>query len=161
MRTFFRSLKKRFSLETLKTNLSAEDEDLIVSRGKGFVVDRLSTLLPYGYEIEPGLFTIMDEKNMAVESIGYTLEVTPQTGASPEMASQLSSLFSSDLPTDTGIQVTLFAEPSIDWAANAYTASRTPEFIAPKHKKTIAGTLTHLAHERVRYLKKGILNYSH
>lgn len=156
MRTLLRSLKKRFSLETLKTNLSAEDEDLVVYRGKGFVVDRLSTLLPYGYEIEPGLFTIMDEKNMSVESIGYTLEVTPQTGASPEMASQLSSLFSSDLPTDTGIQVTLFAEPSIDWAANAYTASRTPEFIAPKHKKTIAGTLTHLAHERVRYLKKGI-----
>lgn len=156
MRTFFSTLKKLFSVETLKSNLTVDDEDLLVSRGKGYVVDRISSLLPYGYELEPGLFTIMDEKHMAVESIGYTLEVTPQTGATPEMASQLTSLFSSDLPTGTGIQVTLFAEPSIDWAANAYTASRTPAFVVPEHKKTIAGTLTHLAHERVRYLKKGI-----
>lgn len=156
MRTLFSTLKKRFSFETLKNNLIVEDEDLLVSRGKGYVVDRISSLLPYGYELEPGLFSIMDDKHMAVESIGYTLEVTPQTGATPEMASQLTSLFSSDLPTGTGIQVTLFAEPCIDWAANAYTASRAPAFVVPEHKKTMAGTLTHLAHERVRYLKKGI-----
>ena len=110
MRTLFSTLKKRFSVETLKSNLTVDDEDLLVSRGKGYVVDRISSLLPYGYELEPGLFTIMDEKHMAVESIGYTLEVTPQTGATPEMASQLTSLFSSDLPTGTGIQVTLFAD---------------------------------------------------
>lgn len=150
------SVKRAFSLETLRTNLVTDNSDLLVSRGKGYVIDRLSSLLPYGHEVEPGLFTIMDEKHMAVESIGYTLEVTPQTGATPEMAAQLTSLFSADLPTGTGIQVTLFAEPDIEWAANAYVASRTPTFLAPAHKKEIASTLTHLAHERVRYLKQGI-----
>lgn len=93
MHTLFSTLKKRFSFETLKNNLIVEDEDLLVSRGKGYVVDRISSLLPYGYELEPGLFSIMDDKHMAVESIGYTLEVTPQTGATPEMAYQLTSLF--------------------------------------------------------------------
>lgn len=142
--------------QALKTNLFADDSDLLVARGKGVVVDRLGSLLPYGHEIEPGLFTIMDEKHMAVESVGYTLEVRPQTGATPEMADQLTALFSTDLPTGTGIQVTLFAEPDIEWAANAYVASRTPHFLAPIFKRETAKTLSHLAHERVRYLTKGV-----
>lgn len=152
---FTRPFKKLFSPEALKSNLLVEEPDLLVARGKGFVIDRLGSLLPYGHEVEAGLFTIMDDKCLAIESIGYTLEVTPQTGATPEMASQLTSLFSTDLPTATGIQVTLFAEPDIEWATNAYEASRTPDFLAPMEKKEIVKTLTHLAHERVRYLKKG------
>ncbi len=153
---FSRPFKKFFSPGALKSNLVVEDPDLLVTRGKGFVIDRLGSLLPYGHEVEAGLFTIMDDKRLAIESIGYTLEVTPQTGATPEMASQLTSLFSTDLPTATGIQVTLFAEPDIKWATNAYEASRTPDFLAPMEKKEIVKTLTHLAHERVRYLKKGL-----
>ena len=153
---FSHSFKKIFSPEVLKSNLLVEDPDLLVARGKGFVIDRLGSLFPYGHEVEAGLFTIMDDKRLAIESIGYTLEVTPQTGATPEMASQLTSLFSTDLPTATGIQVTLFAEPDIKWATNAYEASRTPDFLAPMEKKEIVKTLTHLAHERVRYLKKGL-----
>lgn len=153
---FSHSFKKIFSPEVLKSNLLVEDPDLLVARGKCFVIDRLGSLLPYGHEVEAGLFTIMDDKRLAIESIGYTLEVTPQTGATPEMASQLTSLFSTDLPTATGIQVTLFAEPDIKWATNAYEASRTPDFLAPMEKKEIVKTLTHLAHERVRYLKKGL-----
>lgn len=153
---FSRPFKKFFSPGALKSNLVVEDPDLLVTRGKGFVIDRLGSLLPYGHEVEAGLFTIMDDKRLAIESIGYTLEVTPQTGATPEMASQLTSLFSTDLPTATGIQVTLFAEPDIEWATNAYEASRTPDFLAPMEKKEIVKTLTHLAHERVQYLTKGL-----
>ena len=153
---FTRPFKKLFSPEALKSNLLVDDPDLLVARGKGFVIDRLGSLLPYGHEVEAGLFTIMDDKYLAIESIGYTLEVTPQTGATVEMASQLTSLFSTDLPTATGIQVTLFAEPDIEWATNAYEASRTPAFLAPVEKKETVKTLTHLAHERVQYLKKGL-----
>lgn len=153
---FTRSFKKLFSPEALKSNLLVEEPDLLVARGKGVVIDRLGSLLPYGHEVEAGLFTIMDDKHLAIESIGYTLEVTPQTGATVEMASQLTSLFSTDLPTSTGIQVTLFAEPDIEWATNAYEASRTPAFLAPVEKKETVKTLSHLAHERVRYLKKGL-----
>lgn len=109
---FTRPFKKLFSPEALKSNLLVEEPDLLVARGKGFVIDRLGSLLPYGHEVEAGLFTIMDDKHLAIESIGYTLEVAPQTGATVEMASQLTSLFSTDLPTSTGIQVTLFADPT-------------------------------------------------
>ena len=52
------------------------------------VVDRVSALMPYGHEVEPSIFTILDDKGLAIESVGYTLELTPQTGATPEMARQ-------------------------------------------------------------------------
>ena len=149
-------LKQRLSLSDLLSNLTVDDPGLLLPRGSATVVDRLGSLLPYGHEVEPGLFTIFDEKKMSVESIGYTLELTPQTGATLEMASQLASLFSPDLPTGTGIQVTLFAEPDIDWAANAYEASRTPYFLVTNEKKETARTLSQLAHERVLYLKSGL-----
>lgn len=149
-------IKKAFTPNTLISNLTADDPELLISRGSKTVIDRLGSLLPYGHEVEEGIFTIMDEKHMTVESIGYTLEMTPQTGATPEMAAQLAALFSPDLPTATGIQVTLFAEPDIEWATNAYVASRTPHFLAPREKAEAAQTLSHLASERVQYLKTGI-----
>lgn len=149
-------IKEAFSIKNVASNLTLDDDALGVTRGSDTLIDRVGALLPYGHEIEPGLFTIMDEKHQAVESVGFTLEMIPQTGATPEMAEHLTSLFSPDLPTGTGIQVTLFAEPDIDWATNAYIASRTPHFLAPDAKKTTAQTLTHLAHERVRYLKSGV-----
>ena len=149
-------IKEAFSFKNVASNLVLDDDALGVTRGSATLIDRVGSLLPYGHEIEPGLFTIMDDKHQAVESVGFTLEMIPQTGATPEMAEHLTSLFSPDLPTGTGIQVTLFAEPDIDWATNAYIASRTPHFLAPDNKKTTAQTLTHLAHERVRYLKAGV-----
>ena len=149
-------IKKAFTDKRSLFNLTMDDDALLVTRGSNTLIDRVGSLLPYGHEIEAGLFTIMDEKHLAVESVGFTLEMIPQTGATPEMAEQLTSLFSPDLPTGTGIQVTLFAEPDINWATNAYIASRTPHFLAADDKKSTAQTLTHLAHERVRYLKNGV-----
>lgn len=151
-----RCLSKWVSLRQYISNLVADDKSLLLPRGSRTVIDRLASLLPYGHEVEEGLFTIMDEKHLMVESVGFTLELTPQTGATPEMATQLSSLFSPDLPAGSGIQVTLFAEPDIDWATNAYEASRTPAFLAPAHLQESAKTLSHLAHERVCYLKRGL-----
>ena len=121
---FFR--EKALRLNHYLTNLVADEESLLLSRGSKTVIDRLSSLLPYGKELEEGLFAILDEKHFAMESVGFTLELTPQTGATPEMASHLASLFSVDLPSGTGIQVTLFGEPNINWATNAYEASRAP-----------------------------------
>lgn len=148
--------KESLTYKSLAFNLTMDDEALGVTRGSNTLIDRVGSLLPYGHEIEPGLFAIMDEKHLAIESVGFTLEMIPQTGATPEMAEQLTSLFSPDLPTGTGIQVTLFAEPDINWATNAYIASRTPHFLATENKQSAAQTLTHLAHERVRYLNHGV-----
>ena len=148
--------QKGFGFNRYLTNLTAEDDSLLVSRGSQTVIDRLTSLLPYEKELEPGLFAIMDEKHFAMESVGFTLELTPQTGATPEMANHLTGLFSADLPTGTGIQVTLFAEPNIHWATNTYEASRTPYFLVPDSQKACAQTLNHLAKERTQYLKEGV-----
>ena len=87
-------VKKSLNSKSLASNLTADDEALFVTRGSNTLIDRVGSLLPYGHEIEPGLFTIMDEKHQTVESVGFTLEMIPQTGATPEMAEQLTSLFS-------------------------------------------------------------------
>ena len=150
------ALKNRLSFQKLSSNLAFEDDSLFTHRGRAMVVDRVSALMPYGHEVEPGIFTILDDKGLSIESVGYTLELTPQTGATPEMARQLTSLFSADLPTGTGLQVTLFAEPDIEWAANAYVASRTPAVLVPEHKQESASVLSHLAQARVDYLKTGL-----
>lgn len=158
MKNVFQKLFRLKGLELKRylTNLTADDESLLVSRGSQTVIDRLTSLLPYGQELEAGLFAIMDEKHFAMESVGFTLELTPQTGATPEMANHLTGLFSADLPTGTGIQVTLCAEPDIQWATNAYEASRTPYFLVPDSQKDCAQTLNHLAKERTHYLKAGL-----
>lgn len=152
----FEALKNRLSVQKLSSNLAFDDDSLFTHRGRAMVVDRVSALMPYGHEVEPGIFTILDDKGLAIESVGYTLELTPQTGATPEMARQLTGLFSADLPTSTGLQVTLFAEPDIEWAANAYVASRTPAVLVPEHKQESASVLSHLAQARVDYLKTGL-----
>ena len=149
-------LKNRFTLQKLSSNLAFEDNSLFTHRGRAMVVDRVSALMPYGHEVEPGIFTILDDKGLSIESVGYTLELTLQTGATPEMARQLTGLFSADLPTGTGLQVTLFAEPDIEWASNAYVASRTPAVLVPKEKQEAASVLSHLAQARVDYLKTGL-----
>jgi conjugal transfer ATP-binding protein TraC len=46
------------------------------------------------------------------DSIGWCMEVLPQTGADMDMANSLKGLFSS-LPTDACIQIALFAHPNI------------------------------------------------
>ena len=150
------ALKNRLSFQKLSSNLAFEDDSLFTHRGRAMVVDRVSALMPYGHEVEPGIFTILDDKGLSIESVGYTLELTPQTGATPEMARQLTGLFSADLPTGTGLQVTLFGEPDIEWAANAYVASRTPAVLVPKEKQEAASVLSHLAQARVDYLKTGL-----
>ena len=150
------ALKSRLSPQKLSSNLAFEDDSLFTHRGRAMVVDRVSALMPYGHEVEPGIFTILDDKGLSIESVGYTLELTPQTGATPEMARQLTGLFSADLPTGTGLQVTLFAEPDIEWAANAYVASRTPAVLVPEEKQEAASVLSHLAQARVNYLKTGL-----
>lgn len=152
----FHALKSRLSPQKLSSNLAFEDDSLFMHRGRAMVVDRVSSLMPYGHEVEPGIFTILDDKGLSIESVGYTLELTPQTGATPEMARQLTGLFSADLPTGTGLQVTLFAEPDIEWAANAYVASRTPAVLVPEEKQEAASVLSHLAQARVDYLKTGL-----
>ena len=130
-------------------------------RGQAAVLDRMSNLLPYGYEIEPGLFTIENATGTDLEGIGYVLELIPQTGATPAMAEHLTALFAPDVRAGVVLQLSLFATGDIQAATRAYVASRTPSAILPdaapkdQARKAQAATLYALATARAQYLTQG------
>ena len=94
----FKHLKKRFNesvqrlFESIQSNLDDQTGISAYERGQAAVFDRMSSLLPYGYEIDPGLFTIDNATGTDLEGIGYVLELIPQTGATPAMAEHLTAL---------------------------------------------------------------------
>ena len=66
-----------------------------------------------------------------VDAIGFCLEVLPQTGATPDMADLMATLFTY-LPKDASIQISLFATPLIDRFLNAHVETR----LAPETAQT-------------------------
>lgn len=140
------TIKNRANVTIESTTMNARDP-------KRVVIDRFGSLLPFGLELEKGIFTIHATDSESVEALGYVLEIAPQTGATPELAHHLESIFSSELPSGTGIQVSLFASPTIDWATRAYSCSRTPSCVAQYPEQ--ASVLEALALERTRYLQNG------
>ena len=85
---------------------------------------KLAGLMPYfGWMDDERLF-ILDQGGFGTEelfSIGFAIEITPQTGATDEMEKILSSLFVS-CPTDSGIQISLYACPDISETLDAQSA---------------------------------------
>ena len=118
-------------------------------------IDRFGSLLPFGEELSDGIFSIVENESDTLEALGYVLEISPQTGASMELAHHLESLISSDLPSGTGLQVSLFASPDIDWASKAYCYSRTPACVASEELISQAQVLESLATHRARFLQSG------
>jgi conjugal transfer ATP-binding protein TraC len=77
--------------------------------------DRFSDFLPYlGYDEETQLFAIEGAKPGDIEGLAFVLELTPQVGASREMADFLTNLFTIDAPPSTGLQVQIFGSPKLD-----------------------------------------------
>ncbi|MHB1591834.1 MAG: TraC family protein, partial [Sulfuricella sp.] len=85
---------------------------------------RLTGILPYvGWLADERMFVLDQGGFGATEqfSIGFAIEVAPQTGATDEMEKILASLFIS-CPAETGIQVSLYASPDINRTLQAQTA---------------------------------------
>ena len=138
--------------KTLKANLSVKDAAVTNLRANEEpLIDRFGSILPYGYEVEDGLFAI-DTPNGELEGVGYVLEVTPQTGATPEMAKHLETIFAADLPTGCGLQVTVFATPDVKSLLTAFTASRTPVEVVSEAYCEQTVMLNRLAQRRADYL---------
>lgn len=79
--------------------------------------EQFAQWLPYLVH-EPALGGFVNQ-----DSIGFVLELVPQTGADEEMAQILSALYAS-APEDCAIQLTLFASPHIGRIVRAYGALR-------------------------------------
>jgi len=94
---------------------------------------RFADLLPYSAWIpEQRLFVLEGGTENKVEGIGFCLEMTPQTGATPDMADLLSTLFTY-LPKGSGVQWTLIATPLIDRFLDAYVNVR----LDPQEARTL------------------------
>ena len=155
VRQLYRGCLRHFYLGKARQNLTIQSSTINAKTPNRIIIDRFGSLLPFGYEVEKGIFTITAPESDETEALGYVLEISPQTGASEELAKHLESLLSSDMPAGSGIQVSLFASPDIDWATQAYYFSRTPACVLPSSYHDQAQTLQALAQERIRYLKKG------
>jgi conjugal transfer ATP-binding protein TraC len=120
--------------------------------------NRFSDVLPYvGWDEKSRLFFIEGDKEETIESVGFILEMRPQTGASPEMADYLSTLYMSGAPAGTGIQVQMFGSPDLEQYFKAYDAATVREDMFPDGsvKQQQARLLRKLMLRRTAYYRKG------
>ena len=102
---------------------------------RGAEFSRFADLLPYSaWMPEERLFVLEGDAEHKVDAIGFCLEVLPQTGATPDMADLMTTLFTY-LPKDASIQVSLFATPLIDRFLNAHVDTRLPPETAQTQKE--------------------------
>ena len=92
-----------------RSNFETADDIQKPRRGEALYFDRFADELPYAQmDDSDRLCTLMAPDQRKFEGLGYVIEVTPQTGASKEMAKNLELLFGQGAPEGTGMQVTLF-----------------------------------------------------
>lgn len=140
------------------SNFSVEGRAHDTVRPSGaFKVDQFGSLLPYLTEIDEGYFLVQGATPVEIESVGYVLEIVPQTGVTQETAKHLESIVSADLPDGTGVQFTLFASPNVSAVTECYRASRTPYQCVEESFQEQAKTLQNLAQRRADYLQAGAL----
>ncbi len=109
------------AIDSLKRLIQSDTDDALIGKfeSTGYVPTtvktiqnliedrrRLSGLLPYSSYIEEEKVFVNDN------SIGFVIEMKPQTGATEEMARILTSLFLG-CPTGTGIQIMHYASPNL------------------------------------------------
>lgn len=130
-------VKKRFNFEALGARLfgaSGEGEAVAADFGESkntkdrssfikglFDVAQLTSLLPYAtYDDETGLFYNTD-------SVGFVIETEPLTGASQEIQTQIQNFFNTVMPTESALQVILYADPCIGTFTDYYQKTREHE----------------------------------
>lgn len=142
-------------------NVEQHAPDLVGGhRGHGLLFDRFADTLPYlGYDPETQLFSLAGAKPGEFEGVGYVLELSPQVGASVQMAEYLVNLIVGTFPTGTGIQCTLFGSPLIDHLAHGLVAASLDPEKAPRPEQ--AAVLKRMAQRRAEYLLDGALGAMH
>lgn len=120
--------------------------------------NRMSDMLPYtGYDEKSGLFFIEADVPDSLESLGFCIEVRPQTGASEQMADYLTSLFMSGSPPGTGIQVQMFGSPDLGVFNEAYEKVTKTEHDFPDDpaRARVARLMHQMMLKRKEHYRKG------
>ena len=140
--------------------VGASEDDFVKPRAgeSEMTFNRFSDLLPYtGYDERTRLFIIEGDKENTVESVGFTIELRPQTGSSEEMADYLSTLFMCGAPPGTGVQFQIFGSPELTEFFEQYDkVTVKPEAYEEGSNKERQARLLHkLMQRRTEYYKKG------
>lgn len=117
---------------------------------------RFADLLPYlGWIPERRLFILEGDVPQKVDGIGFCLEMMPQTGATPDMADLLTTIFTY-LPTGSGVQWTLVATPLIDRFLDTYVDIRLdPDSATNKEERERRELYRELARRQAEHFRKG------
>ncbi|MEK7811991.1 MAG: TraC family protein, partial [Pseudomonadota bacterium] len=120
---------------------------------------RLTGLMPYVGWLENERMFILDQGGFGQKeqfSIGFSIEIDPQTGASDEMEKILTGLFDSCMP-DTGIQISLYASPDIspmlERQANTVQVAELAGIASRRNKFYMGGTAKSLFNNRTYLLR--------
>lgn len=118
--------------------------------------DRFSEMLPYlAWIPERRLFVLEGSVPQKVDGIGFCLEMTPQTGATPDMADLLTTIFNY-LPKGSGVQWSLIATPLIDRFLDEYVGVRLdPETAPTKEERERRELFRALAERQADHFRKG------
>lgn len=129
---------------------------------------RLTGILPYFGWMENERLFILDQGGYGEKeqlSIGFAIEVLPQTGATDEMEKILAGLFDSCIP-GTGIQITLYASPYIQYMLERQEATvkvkELAELVQRRNRFYISGTPQSLFKDRTYLLRdyRCVLSFS-
>ncbi|MFA6120819.1 MAG: type IV secretion system protein TraC [Sideroxydans sp.] len=120
---------------------------------------RLTGLMPYVGWLENERMFILDQGGFGQKeqfSIGFSIEIDPQTGATDEMEKILTGLFDSCVP-DTGIQISLYASPDIkpmlDKQASTVQVAELAGIASRRNKFYMGGTAKSLFNNRTYLLR--------
>ncbi len=111
---WLRRIKEGALGPALRSNLRLPDSEMTPRSSGEMLIDRFADLLPYAhFDRDDNLCAIASPDFCSFEGIGYVIEITPQTGATPVMAQSLMHLFGHGVPQGTGIQASLFGSPFV------------------------------------------------
>lgn len=118
--------------------------------------NKFAELLPYlAWIPDRRLFVLEGDIPQKVDGIGFCLEMTPQTGATPDMADLITTIFNY-LPKGSGVQWTLVASPLIDRFLDRFVDARldpkTATTAAERERRELYRTL---AERQADHFRKG------
>jgi len=137
------------------TDLEEDDIDFAQPRSneESPPFQRLASFLPYtAFDAERRLFVIEADEPGKPEGWGFVLELSPQIGATKEMADFLVNLFAAASPAGTGFQIQIYGSPDLEALYESFLASTVPPEKSPYPQQ--ASLLRDLARRRVEFYRR-------
>ena len=86
-------------------------------------VESFGRFLPYDGMVEDRFIALSAARPGDAEGLGFTIEVTPQTGVTDEMEKTLLTLFQAPLPVGSTIAMTVYASPAVEGLLGVWSRS--------------------------------------